>query len=556
MLKRPKDGLDQVLESAAGKLASGNPTAAAAVVHKALDGSNLDNPSRFHLYERSIASFLRYQDVMKAAMLYSRMTREGYIPSVSLRVRMHLVKLAELAVEEEVLLDTMRKAFTQESFDEIAFRELLRMLVEGLRSSPPFIRQVVDMFIKCRDPGYTLSTDTTTYLLRAFRSGNDDAGANWWSPHASSSPSAEAQTSAVPLSPSSPYATLLQDLAASKPSFEVYKWTLERLQADNVEPDLPFFNALLAYEVGRRNYEVVFAIYTMLMERRTAAVKPTCHTFSIVFRALHRLAGSHRYRRINHVRVPPNVPSARAVFKDMLTCHLEDTTRTNQPHSSLDAQDLHKALRVFMVQRDYAAAFAAIRAFRLFPGAVGRPTMATYRLVLGGILWRVRTQHPLIATRTVARLSSSDIWAYRFLGMDELPQHLISTLPLGLDLVHQVLLIGAEPRLSLDWIHSPNYTKPRSEFDIPGLDDEDAEDEHERIERISDPAEFHPYGMPTPIELAGLKPVPDDQTYGLVPLERVLRRAIAASVPPGEGALSARVSETIREAKKEMIVRR
>ncbi|KAH9853310.1 hypothetical protein C2E23DRAFT_884908 [Lenzites betulinus] len=557
--KRKSHALEQVRESVARKLASANPAAAIAVVHQALDRSNLDNPSRFSLYEYAVASFLRCGDVMKAAMLYSRMTREGYIPSVSLRIQMHIVKLAELAVPRDVLFDTIREAFAQQAFDELALRDLLRMLVEGLQCLPEFVRQVADKYLESRGPGYTLSAETTTYLVHAYEKGTDSRDSSRLSNDPSLSPAPSPQPVSVDLS-STPYTTLLRDLAASKPSFEVYKWTLERMRADNIQPDLPFFNALLAYEVGRRNYEVVFAIYKMLMEKRSERVKPSAHTFSTIFRVLHRLASSHRYRRTHGLRVPSNIPTLRSVYQDLLTCHLEYTRpKPNKPSPTLDSTALHKALRAFLSRQDFAGAYTAVRAFRLFPAAVGQPTIATYRLVFGGILGLIRAQYPAAAARMASGLAADDIWAYRFLGLDALPSHLRATVPLDLSMVHRVLLVGADSRLSFAYFSVPDYVKPRRTLglgDIRGLVyEEDEEDEEQRVERICNPAEFYPHGMPTPVELTALKHVPDNRTYKVAPLERVLRRAIAASTPPDGEPLAKRVSDAIAEAKREMVAR-
>ncbi|KAI0829198.1 hypothetical protein BC628DRAFT_1487469 [Trametes gibbosa] len=541
------------------KLASANPAAAIAVVHQALDRSTLDNPSRFGLYEYAVASFLRCGDVMKAAMLYSRMTREGYIPSIPLRVQMHIVKLAELSVPTHILFHTIQEAFAQDVFDEVALRDLLRMLVEGLQTPPEFVRQVADKFVESRGPGYTLSADTTTYMVRAFERRAQSGESNRLSNDIFISSSPSLRTASVDLS-SNPYTTLLRDIATSKPSFEVYKWTLERMRADNIQPDLPFFNALLAYDVGRRNYEVVFAIYKMLVEKRSESVKPSAHTFSTIFRVLHRLASSHRYRRTHKLRVPSNMPSLRSVYRDLLTCHLEYThPKPNKPSPALDSIALHKALRAFLSRQDYAGAYTVVRAFRLFPAAVGHPTIATYRLVFGGILGLIRAQYPVAAARIASGLTPDDIWTYRFLGLDALPNHLRAIVPLDLSMVHRVLLVGADPRLSFTFFSAPDYAKPIRTLglgDIRGLvDEEEDEDEEQRVERICDPTEFYPHGMPTPIELTALKYVPADRTYKVAPLERVLRRAIAASAPHDGEPHAKRVSDAIAQAKREMVLR-
>ncbi|KAI0655275.1 hypothetical protein C8Q70DRAFT_1057640 [Cubamyces menziesii] len=552
-LQRPKPDVEQVCTSVARKLADDNPSAAAAIVHRALDRAGLSNPSRFRLFEHSVASFLRYGDVMKAAMLYSRMTREGYIPSVSLRVQMHVVKLAQLPATEDELLEIAGDACRNRTFDEAALRDLLRTLVEGLKASPRLVQQVVNRFLETREQGYKLSNDTVAYLMQVYGKAGDKETAKQWSEYTSGSPTPTTESSALdPVL--HPYTTLLRDLAASKPSFSVYKWTLERMQQDNVQPDLPFFNALLSHEVAQRNYDVVFALYRLLMEKRTAAAMPQAQTFAPVFRAIHRLSCSHRYRRTHGIRVPADMPSARSVYKDMLTCHIEATRgRPSKPSPVLDATVLHRALRTFVARHDYAAAYTAVRAFRLFPHAVGAPTMATYRIVFGSLLGRIRVQFPRMAARLAAGIEPDTLWTYRFLGVGDLGARDLAQLAMDVSMVHRVLHVGTDARLSCDFIVAPAYARPQAAGHL-GLLDDFSESESERLERLSAPREFHAHGMPSPLEFSDLKPVPEGQAYAVVPLERVLRRAIAASCP-SDGPLARQVSEEIVKAKNEMVVK-
>ncbi|KAH9887701.1 hypothetical protein C8Q73DRAFT_748539 [Cubamyces lactineus] len=533
-------------------LADDNPSAAAAIVHQALDRAGLSNPSRFRLYEHSVASFLRYGDVMKAAMLYSRMTREGYIPSVSLRVQMHVVKLAELSATEAELLGIASDACRNQTFHEAALRDLLQTLVEGLKASPRLVQQVVNRFLQTREPEYKLSNDTVTYLLRVHGKAGDQETVKQWSEYTSVSPPMTESSSPDPIL--HPYTTLLRDLAASKPSFSVYKWTLERMQQDNVQPDLPFFNALLSYEVAQRNYDVVFALYRLLMEKRTSTAMPQAQTVAPVFRAIHRLSCSHRYRRTHGIRVPEDMPSARSVYKDMLTCHLEATGgRPSKPSPVLNTTVLHRALRTFIARQDYAAAYTVVRAFRLFPSAIGAPALATYRIVFGGLLGRIRAQFPRLAARLAAGLEPDAIWAYRFLGMGDLGARDLAALTMDMSMVHRVLLVGTDARLSCDFVVAPSYARPRSAEHM-GLLGDFSESEAERMERLANAREFHAHGMPSPLEFSDLKPVPEGQTYAVVPLERVLRRAIAAACT-SEGPLARQVSAEIVKAKDEMVVK-
>ncbi|CDO76376.1 hypothetical protein BN946_scf185011.g40 [Trametes cinnabarina] len=549
-----KSSVDSICSAVAAKLAENNLSAAAAIVHQALDGSALTNTTRFQLFERSIVDFLRRGDVMRAAMLYSRMTREGYIPSIALRIQMHIVKLAELSVTEDQIFELLSEAFGNPTFDEAGLRDILRTIVEGLNASTDLVRRIVDRFLHTRGSGYKLSGGTVTFLLHVHRKAGDNQGVECWSTYASPSPrpSPPAPEDA-PLDPVAyPYATLLDDLTATQPSFSVYKWALDHTQAKHTKPDLPFFNALLAHEVSRRKYDVVFAIYRLLMEKRSKAVVPQAQTFAPVFRAIHRLSCSHRYRRMHGIRVPENMPSSRSVYRDMLTCHIEATNgNPRKPSPALDRTVLHRALRTFMARHDYAAAYTVVRAFWYFPSAVGLPSMATYRIVYASILGRVRTQYPQIAARLQAGLDADSVWTYRFLGMRDLPPEVQGRIALDLSMVHRVMRVGTDPRLSVKFVPAPDYTQPQTE--------------EERLrtllgdlsflgEREIDAHEFHARGMPAPLELTGVKPVPEKQTYSVLPLERVLRRAIAAELPSTCGPLVKPVSAAIVEAKNEMVV--
>ncbi|KAI0759753.1 hypothetical protein BD413DRAFT_701587 [Trametes elegans] len=551
MTSRPD--VERIYNSAARRLFNSDYAAASAIVHRALDGNSLDNPSRFTLYERSISAFLRHGEVMRAAMLYSRMIREGYIPSVSLRVQLHVVKLAELSVSEDALYEVIREAFSQESFDEAALRDLLRTLIQAIKASPQFVRRIMDGFISECPPDYTLSSETATYVIRMYQKAGAEEDAKYWISYSSKLPAPEERKSGIAVL--APYTTLLHDLAASRPSFSVYKWTLERLRAANVTPDLPFYNALLAHEIGRLNFAPAFALYRLLVERRSAVDPPTAQTFAPVFRAIRRLAGKGFQRmRGFHAALGMGAPSARSVHRDMLTCHVEATRplSPNRPSAALEVAVLHKAIRTFLLLKDYAGACAAVRAFHFFPGAVGAPTIGTHRLVFGALLGHIRLGMREVAHRIAAGRDPADVWAYRFIGLQNVPASRLADVPLNMSMIHRVLRFGADPRVNLDFFPAPDYEQWTTDKTYGPLSSCE-EDEGERWERLADPQDFHPYGLPTPLEFADLKPVPEGSTYDVEPLERALRRAIAASLPPSALPLATRVSEAIVRAEAEMV---
>ena len=483
------------------------------------------------------------------------MVREGYVPPLSLRTQMRVIKEAESCPSVDQLMKVMEEAFENKSFDQDALGELLQLLGGGMQSTPSFIDRVIRTFLSKRDPDFQLSEHIVSHVVRVYTRAGDTAGAACWFaerlPSPPSAPSAEASR------PSS-YTTLLRDLARANPSYSVYEWSFNRMQAENpnLVADLPFFNALLAHEIGRGNYEAVFAMYARMIDFRTPTTRPDAYTFSTIFRAVHHVTGkySSRSRRLRGMKTPRNAPSPRAVYKDMLTCLAEQTRESSSKHKpptapepALDATALHKALRTFMGQYDYAAAYNTVRLFRLHPTLVGAPTLTTYRLVVNSLAARVRVHLPLIAIQREPQY----VWTYRFLGLSELPQHLRTKLPFDLGVIHRILYASSYPRLNLHYIPSPDYAfRSAGDGAILGNDPQDVV---QRLPYIPDPAMFAPHGLPTPLEIVGLQPVEEGRTFGIKPLERILKRAVLASFVELDHSPGKQVSLAIVEAKADMV---
>ncbi|KAM5540667.1 hypothetical protein V8D89_005698 [Ganoderma adspersum] len=483
------------------------------------------------------------------------MVREGYVPPLSLRTQMRVVKEAESFPSVDRLMKTMEEIFENKLFGQDALGELLRLLGDGMQASPSFIDRVIRAFLSKRDPDCQLSAHIVSYVARVYTHAGDTAGAARWS--AECLPSAP-QAPSDKVSGPSPYTTLLRDLARADPAYSVYEWSLDQMQAEHpgLVPDVAFFNALLAHEIGRGNYEAVFAMYARLMDYRTPATKPDAYTFSTIFRAIHHATSKYsgRSRRARSIKTPKNVPTPRAVYKDMLTCLAEQAREASSgPRPSaplepaLDATALHKALRTFMGQYDYAAAYNTVRLFRLHPTLVGAPTLTTYRLVVNSLAARIRVHLPLIAIRT----DPEYVWTYRFLGLGELPPSFRTRLPFDLGVIHRILYAGSYPRMNLHYIPAPDY--------VLGSEDgghiyrNGPQDVVQRLPCTPDLELFTPHGLPTPLELVGLQPVEGDRAFGVRPLERILKRAVLASFAELDHSPGKQVSLAIAEAKAEMV---
>ncbi|OBZ71956.1 hypothetical protein A0H81_08157 [Grifola frondosa] len=318
-------------------------------------------------------------------MICGRMTAEGFIPSPSIRTQMRIMKLAEMFPTEENLLEILQEAFSQESYDEDCLRDLLNLLVDSMQCDPTFIDKVAETFCQSRDPGYIFSPQTTRLLVRIHSQASSAAGAQRWL-----NPKAEGTSSGTVPPDVQSYTTLLRDLGAQDPEASAaYHWVLQRMQEDGLAPDLPFFNALLASEISRGHYDKAFAIYQLLMKHRTRSVTPDAYTYASLFRAQHRISQPHSVHTRRHRR-PQGAPSPRQLYQEMLDCHDSRTRgRLSQSSPVVDTTVLNKALRVFMRRHDYAAVYVVLRTFWMCKLS---PTLATYRVVVGGLLARIQNE--------------------------------------------------------------------------------------------------------------------------------------------------------------------
>ena len=117
--------VDPIASALPQTLQQDGPAAAAAHVYNALDG-DLDNTDRFQLYQHTVSFFLRNGEVNRAALLYARMVREGYLPSFSLRTQMRVIKVVESLPPEQhehALLPVITQYIEDPSFDDDALTD-------------------------------------------------------------------------------------------------------------------------------------------------------------------------------------------------------------------------------------------------------------------------------------------------------------------------------------------------------------------------------------------------------------------------------------------------
>ncbi|KAI0687279.1 hypothetical protein C8Q76DRAFT_760593 [Earliella scabrosa] len=454
---------------------------------------------------------------MRAVLLYARMSREGFLPSALLRTLMYIVKMAELVPDQDTLLHVISQAFQNTSLAEHDFMTLLQILKEGLSAPPPFIDHTIDAFLATRPPDYALSDVASQQIMKMHLHAGDPQRAKRWYVHSPlSTPPRSSQSDASP----SPYASLLRDLSKEDQAFCEYEAAWERVKAEipSLVLGVDFLNALISKEIARERYHAVFAIYHRMMAARSAPTTPDATTFYHVFRAINRLTSLARRRhsrgRRSRARPPANMPHPRAVYRDMLACHAEHVrARPLAASPVLKPFAVHRALRTFMGRHDYPAAYIVLRGFLYHADQTGPVGAAAQRIVVNALLDRIGSEMPRLALYE----GQSAVWAFRFLGLGEVPRYLRAEVVRDGRMAWRVRAMGAEPRLGLGFV----------DWDC----EEEGEDGRAEAGRAGNA----------------------DGTVERVRLERILRRAILASFEETDVVDVRDVSEVVREAKREMV---
>lgn len=521
-----------LLQTVEDFLQSGKPGVAIKYFQREATTALIDNPTRFLAYERSISLFLRHRYPLAAAMVFGRMTREGFIPSVSIRTQMAIIVMVERSSDEKVLREAMQGLFCQKSFDECCLRDIFHLLINCLNGSPDFIDKVADTFIATRESGFTLSEETINLLVTFHsRSGSSGTAQHWISRFTENASEKDKQEMSYP------YTTLLRDLVKSAPKeYTIYQWIVENVEAAGVVPDLPFYNALIATEVAHRRYNRAFAVYGLLWEHRTPNITPDAYTYASLFRALRMIHRQRNLRTRKHPR-PRDARSPRQLYHEMLDCHFMRTDfQLSKPSPVISADVLHSALRTFMLTNDFPAAFLVLRTLR---GCKIVPTLQTYRLIVGSLALIVKKELPLISRAHVPE----DHWSYRFLGLASYPDQ---TIDVDLHLLEMILRIGTEPKLSLRYIPLPDESGRT-------IDRQNTSGDQFGGKNVSaSSAQAKKYRKPSAITLVGLEEMDPDTPYDMTPLERILRRAVLATRRFVDYSPAREVTIKIVEAKSEM----
>ncbi len=369
---------------------------------------------RLVLYERGIAKFLYYERFKGALELHRQMNADDMLASTELRAKLLVCSsIVETPPEQqqnlESLFDELSYLLSRRSYSQRSLPQLLDVLKRHPLVDSQFVGRLVDRHLNSRGSREKLKLNTINKLILFYAHvGDIDAAETLVVSHQDSSPVRRRPTDPAP------YTTLISSLAKRGAlTTRRLDSLLGKVEQSQIRVDLPFFNVLIQWAMRTENYHQAFILYDTILRQEGAHMIPDSFVFGSLFNALQR-TWALRNPNLRRSCYPPNAPTPRRFFRQMLECHL---LAVKAAHPGAPARPiirlstLNIALRLFMLCMDYPSVFVTLRTFDLL-GL--KPDLRTYRFVLTILARRIQ--------RTVLDADklhwSHASWVANFLGGD------------------------------------------------------------------------------------------------------------------------------------------
>ncbi|THG97555.1 hypothetical protein EW026_g4465 [Hermanssonia centrifuga] len=518
--------MDDLARSLRTLLRSQQYSQASTVFLDTISTARFSNPGRFRAFDKAISLFIEFGFFIGANEIYARMKHEGFIPSASLRGTMHVLTCISSSPSVETLLSASRAAFEQDSYDERCLRFFLRILVGNRLCAPEVIENVVEVFLETRPPGYTLTVATASQLAYVLtRLGYSAHAKQWLNPDAKET--IDVGKGGDEKRVSVEEEETLLEMARLEPELApIFLNAVRHMRMTGSRLNPNIYNTLIAALVRGRRYDRTFAIFRLSMQ---AGHNPSAQAFGSLFKAI-RHCSLKRSIRTRGGKLPPNAPSLRELFRNMLQAHWNHTQGQLADSSpSLNSSVLNKAIEAFMVDMDYPATLVALKTFQICRIPV---SLGIYRTALQQIMERIEHELPRINMLT----NAPEFWAYRFLGYPDS----LDDIDIDINLLQNILLFGREPHMDLYDVTLRTVRTPADRL------------ETQPKSSHSPPTSGSNYRIPTPLMILHLELPPVD-SWDLVPLERIIKRVVLAMsrdiiIPPHD-----HVVMKVAEAKAEML---
>jgi len=367
--------------------------------------------TRFALYERSITAFLDYKYFKDALELHREMYAKGLYASSGLRAKMlvcsGIVKAPhEQRGELESLFDELSHVLSLPSYSERSLCQLLDLMKNHPLIDAQFVSKLVDEYVNSRGSEYLMKSNTINRLILFYAHvGGIDTAENLVVSHQDSHSGPRPADAA-------PYTTLISELTnKSYLTSRRLDLLLDKMKQSQIKVDLPLLNVLVQAAVRNENLYQAFSLYETILKDAAPYMIPDSFVFGSLFNALQRIWTS-RSPSLFRAHQPPNAPTPRQLFRQMLECHvLAIQAADPRTHPVVRISTLNVALRVFMLSMDYPGAFVVLQTFRALDL---KPDVRSYRFVLTVLLAHLKLG--LQAADESRSHSHLATWAVNFLG--------------------------------------------------------------------------------------------------------------------------------------------
>jgi len=285
----------------------------------------------------------------------------------------------------ESLFDELSYILSLPSYSQRSLCQLLDVLKRHPLVDTQFVSKLVDKYVDSRGSMGELELNTINKLVLFYAHvGDIDAAESLVVLQQDPSP-----VRRRPANPA-PYTTLISSLVERGAlATRRLNTLLDKVEHSQIRVDLPFFSVLVQRAVRTENYHQAFALYDTILRQEGPHMIPDSFIFGSLLNALQRI-WTCRSPSLRRARCPPNAPTPRRFFRQMLECHLLAIKAANPRTPArriIRLSTLNIALRLFMLCMDYPAAFVTLRTFNLL-GL--KPDLRTYRFVLTILSTRIQ----------------------------------------------------------------------------------------------------------------------------------------------------------------------
>ena len=461
-------------------------------------------PCRF-LYERGIAKFVDYECFKSALELHRQMNANRLFSSHNLRAKLLVCSsIVEIPHKQEQNLESLfyelSCIISRPSYSQRSLCQLLEVLKRHPLVDSQFVSKLVDKHVDSRGSMGELELNTINKLVSFYAHvGDMDAAESLVVSLQGPSP-----VRRRPANPA-PYTSLIGTLVDKGVlSTRRLNTLLDRVEQSQIRVDLPFFSVLVRGAVRTENYRQAFALYDTILRQEGPHMIPDSFIFGSLFNALQRI-WTCRIPSLRRSRCPPNAPTPRQFFRQMLECHLLATKAANPSTPArciIRLSTLNIALRLFMLCMDYPAAFVTLRTF----GLLGlKPDLRSYRFVLA--ILSTRIQRAVLDADKLHWSHAS--WVANLLGGDN---HSAEKALSGM------VNIASEPDTETQTWDAKKDIRINAEVTRALLEFGTGDSQYRR---------------PTLEMMMGVEEVPSEKArWDIEPLERLVAKAVLASVVP------------------------